>query len=119
MNIANFLRTTISNNLCERLVLVVAASFSMHLSSRITLTGCFFLFNEKFPFNFSNSSQISYLALNSKYSEMASCHIKLGRRKQIQFNQTKSKHLPKKFFCIILQLSRTKLSCNNLGNESC
>ena len=75
-----------------------AASFSIQLFSQITLIGCFFLFNEWFPFNFSSSSQFSWLTLNSKYSEIASCYIKLGRRKQIQFNQPKSKHLSKKFF---------------------
>ena len=46
VNIAKFLGTSILKKICERLLLVVAASFSMHLSSQITLTGCFFLFNE-------------------------------------------------------------------------
>ena len=94
--IAKFLRWPILNNICERLLLVVAASFSIQLFWQITLTGCLFLFNEYFSFNFSNSSQFPWLTINSKYSEIASCHIKLGRRKQIQFNQTKSKHLWKK-----------------------
>ena len=92
-------RTPILNNICERLLLVVTASFSIQLFSRITFTDCFFLFNEQFPFNFSNSSQFPWLTLNSKYSEIASFHIKLGRRKQIQFNQPKSKHLLKVHSC--------------------
>ena len=118
MNIVKFSRTPILNNVCERLLLVVTVSFSIQLFSRLTFTGCFFLFNEQFRFNFSNSSEFPWLTLNSKYSQIASFHIKLGRRKQIQFNQAKSKHLSKKFFRIILQLSGNKLVCNNLGNES-
>ena len=86
VNIAKFLRTPILKNICEQLFLIVAATSSIQLFSRITLTGCSFLFNEKFPFNFLSSSQFPWLTLNGKYNEIASCHIKLERRKQIQFN---------------------------------
>ena len=44
-NIAKFLRAPILNNTCDQLRLLVAASFSIHLSSRVTLTACFLLFN--------------------------------------------------------------------------
>ena len=62
---------------------------------------------------FTTTRQSPWLTLNSKYSQLASFHIKLGRRKQIQFNQAKTS-----FFRIILHLSSNKLVCNNLGNES-
>ena len=46
VNIAKILRTPILKNICEQLFLIVAAISSIQLFSRITLTGCFFLFNE-------------------------------------------------------------------------
>ena len=118
MNIAKFSRTPILNNICERLLLAVTASFSIQLFSRITFTDCFFLFNEQFPFNFSNSSQFPWLTLNSKYSQIASFHIKLGRRKKFNLIKQRVNICQRNFFRIILQLSRNKLVRKNLGNES-